>query len=113
MERHREISRSGGETGLQRAAEFARAAGFETEFVGYAKTEVLTQLGALEDVGDGLFLSNSASRLLPGRRRTGHRCGLCRARRRLRTRAELVEAYRFGDDQALLCAAAALPAATA
>ena len=30
---------------LERAAEFARAAGFRTEFVGYEKTEVLTQVG--------------------------------------------------------------------
>src|SRR3990170_1509967 len=32
MERHREISRAGGESDLQRAAEFARDADFETEF---------------------------------------------------------------------------------
>src|SRR5581483_12296053 len=56
MAKHREISRAGGETGMQRAAEFARAADFRTDFVGWAKTEVLTQVGALEELGDGLFL---------------------------------------------------------
>ena len=55
MEEHREISRAGGETGVQRAADFARAADFRTEFVGFVKTDVLTQIGALEDLGDGTF----------------------------------------------------------
>jgi alanyl-tRNA synthetase len=58
MEEHREVSRAGGEKGeLQRAAAFARDAGFATEFVGYAKTDVLTQVGALEELGDGTFLA--------------------------------------------------------
>ena len=58
MDEHREISRAGVAGGnAQRAAEFAAAAGFRTEFVGYEKTEVLTQLGALEELGDGLFLA--------------------------------------------------------
>jgi alanyl-tRNA synthetase len=56
MEEHREISRAGGEkTEVQRAAEFAGLAGFQTEFVGYAKTDVLTQIGALEQLEDGIF----------------------------------------------------------
>ncbi len=42
---------------LQRAVDFARAADFTTEFVGYAKTDVLTQIGALEELDDGLFLA--------------------------------------------------------
>jgi alanyl-tRNA synthetase len=58
MERHREVSRAGGGKGeLQQAAEFARAAGFTTEFVGWEKTEVLTQIGALEELPDGLFVA--------------------------------------------------------
>jgi alanyl-tRNA synthetase len=58
MNRHREISRAGGGKGeLQQAADFARAAGFTTEFVGWEKTDVLTQIGALEELGDGLFLT--------------------------------------------------------
>ena len=47
MERHREISRAGGTTEFQHAADFARGVGFETEFVGYGKTDVLTQIGEI------------------------------------------------------------------
>src|SRR3990170_3054099 len=57
MERHRAVSRAGVEGDLQRAAEFARGAGFETEFVGYFKTDVLTQIGAFEEIENGLFLA--------------------------------------------------------
>src|SRR5438093_2493497 len=58
MEEHREVSRAGGEkTDVQRAADFARAAGFRSEFVGYEKTDVLTQLGAVEELGDGTFFA--------------------------------------------------------
>ena len=51
-------------------------AGFSTEFVGYHKTDVLTQLGALEDLGDGT-LPRQAARVpvLSGRRRPGDRPG--------------------------------------
>ena len=41
---------------MQRAADFAREAGFTTDFVGWEKTEVLTQIGALEEAGEGTFL---------------------------------------------------------
>jgi alanyl-tRNA synthetase len=58
MEEHREVSRAGGEkTDVQRAADFARAAGFKSEFVGYEKTDVLTELGAVEQLADGTFLA--------------------------------------------------------
>ena len=58
MAEHREISRAGAAGGqAARAAEFATAAGFETEFVGYESTDVLTQIGALERVEEGLFLA--------------------------------------------------------
>jgi alanyl-tRNA synthetase len=58
MEGHREVSRAGGEkTDVQRAADFARAAGFRSEFVGYEKTDVLTQLGAVEELADGTFFA--------------------------------------------------------
>src|SRR5438067_454155 len=58
MEEHREVSRAGGEkTDVQRAADFARAAGFRSEFVGYVKTDVLTELGALEQLSDGTFFA--------------------------------------------------------
>ena len=57
MAQHREISRAGVAGGsAQKAAEFTTAAGFRTEFVGYEKVEVLTQIGALEELEEGLFL---------------------------------------------------------
>ncbi|MGH3006606.1 MAG: alanine--tRNA ligase, partial [Gaiellaceae bacterium] len=56
MAEHREISRAGAGRGAARAAEFAREAGFPTEFVGYEKIEALTQIGALEPLEEGLFL---------------------------------------------------------
>ncbi len=58
MEQHREVSRAGGPgRGAQRAADFAHSAGFRSEFVGWEKTEVLTQIGALEELDDGSFLA--------------------------------------------------------
>jgi alanyl-tRNA synthetase len=103
MEEHRDISRAGGVRGeLQRAAEFAAAAGFHTEFVGWEKTEVLTQLGALEPLGDGTFLAKlRESPFYPegGGQVTDQ--GFVE-HDETGARAELVEAYRFEDDQALL-----------
>jgi alanyl-tRNA synthetase len=58
MEEHREVSRAGTSGGAaQQAAEFATSAGFKTDFVGWEKTEVLTQIGALEPLEDGRFLA--------------------------------------------------------
>jgi len=56
MAEHREISRAGGDSDTQRAAEFARESD-PTVFVGYEKTDVLTELHAYEDLGDGTFLA--------------------------------------------------------
>jgi len=103
MERHREISRAGGEGELQRAAAFARAAGFATEFVGYEKTDVLTQIGALEELGDGLFLAKlRESPFYPAGGGQVTDRGTIELDDGSGTRAELVEAYRLGDDQVLL-----------
>ena len=49
----RDLARGRRESELQRAADFARDGRLPTEFVGYEKTDVLTQIGALEDLGDG------------------------------------------------------------
>ena len=58
MAEQRERSRAGARSARTRSAvEFAARAGFQTEFVGYEKTEVLTQIGALEELGDGDFLA--------------------------------------------------------
>jgi alanyl-tRNA synthetase len=103
MERHREISRAGAETGVQRAAEFARAAGFDTVFVGYTKTEVLTQLGAFEALEDNLFLVKlRESPFYPAGGGQVSDTGFIELDDGSGTRAELVDAYRFGEDQALL-----------
>jgi alanyl-tRNA synthetase len=103
MEQHREISRAGGETGLQRAADFASRAGFATEFVGYAKTEVLTQLGAVEQLEDGLFLAKlRESPFYPSGGGQVTDQGVVELDGEPSVRAEVVEAYRFDDDQVLV-----------
>ncbi|HEX5468074.1 MAG TPA: alanine--tRNA ligase [Gaiellaceae bacterium] len=100
MEEHREISRAGGERSeVQRAAEFARDAGFETEFVGWEKTEALTQIGALDELGDGTFLAKlRESPFYPEGGGQVSDQGWIESDGR---RAELVAAFRFGEDQAL------------
>jgi alanyl-tRNA synthetase len=103
MEQHRVVSRAGGDkTDLQRAAEFAQATGFETEFVGYAKTDVLTQAGAVEELGDGTFLcklrespfyAESGGQVTDTGELVNEETGAT---------AVLRAAYKLGDDQALL-----------
>ncbi len=103
MEDHRVVSRAGGDkSDLQRAAEFAAAAGFESEFVGYAKTDVLTQAGAVEELGDGTFLcklrespfyAESGGQVTDSGELINEETGAV---------AVLRAAYKIGDDQALL-----------
>jgi alanyl-tRNA synthetase len=103
MERHREVSRAGGTGELQRAADFARSADFATEFVGYAKTDVLTQIGALEELGDGDFLAKlreSPFYAAGGGQVTD--AGTIELDDGSGTTAELVEAHRLEGDQALV-----------
>jgi alanyl-tRNA synthetase len=103
MEQHREISRAAVEGDVQRAAEFARSADFETEFVGYAKTDVLTQVGALEELEDGVFLAKlRASPFYAAGGGQVTDAGWIELDADPAVKAELVAAYRFGDDQALL-----------
>jgi alanyl-tRNA synthetase len=103
MAEHREISRAGGEKGeLQRAAEFAARAGFKSEFVGFEKTETLSQIGVLEDVGDQMFLAKlRESPFYPAGGGQVSDTGWIESEDGSR-RAELREAYRFDDDQVLL-----------
>ncbi len=102
MGEQRERSRAGvGEKGDQRAADLARAAGFTTQFVGYEQTEVLTQIGVLEELGDGLFLAKlreSPFYVDSGGQVTD--AGAIEAENG--RRAELRQAFRFEGDQALL-----------
>jgi alanyl-tRNA synthetase len=104
MAEHREISRAGGEKGeTRRAAEFAQAAGFTTEFVGYEKTEVLTQLGALDELESGLFLAKlRESPFYPDGGGQVTDAGFIELDGDASRRAVLRAAFRFDDDQALL-----------
>ena len=103
MEQHREVSRAGGSGDLQRAADFARRAGFTTEFVGYTKTDVLTQVGALEELEDGHFLVKlRESPFYPAGGGQVTDRGYVERDDDSGARVEVVEAYRFEDDQALL-----------
>jgi alanyl-tRNA synthetase len=103
MAEHREISRAGGESGVQRAADFAREAGGRTEFVGYRKTEVLTELHAVQPLGDGTFLAKlRESPFYPAGGGQVTDQGWIELDGDPSVRAELVDAYRFDSDQALL-----------
>src|SRR5438874_2474852 len=103
MEEHREVSRAGGEkTDLQRAADFAREAGFRSEFVGYEKTDVLTELGAIEEVPDRTFFAklrespfypDGGGQVTDAGELVHERSGAV---------ATLRAAYRFEDDQVLV-----------
>jgi len=105
MDDHRTVSRAGGDrSDAQRAAEFARDAGFATEFVGYAKTDVLTQIGALAELGDGTFLCklrespfypDGGGQVTDAGELVHEGSGAV---------ATLQAAYRIGDDQALVFA---------
>ena len=100
MAEHREISRAGAGRGIERAAELSRTAGFATEFVGYEKLDVLTQIGALEQLEEGLFLGKL--RESPFYPEGGGQVTDQGWIEKDGARAELVSAFRFGDDQVLL-----------
>jgi alanyl-tRNA synthetase len=103
MEGHREVSRAGGEkSDLQRAADFAQSAGFRSEFVGYEKTDVLTELAATDELGNGTFLAklrespfypDGGGQVSDAGELVNERSGAV---------AVLRAAYRLGDDQALV-----------
>ena len=107
MTEQRERSRAGAARDDARVADFAEAAGFRSDFVGYEKTDVLTQIGALEDVGDGLFLAKLRESPFYAEgggqvRDAGFIEHDAPAGEATPSRAELVEAHRFDDDQVLL-----------
>jgi alanyl-tRNA synthetase len=103
MERQRERSRRAISKDDKRAADFAKRAGFETEFVGYEKTDVLTQIGALDEVGGGLFLTKlRESPFYPEGGGQVTDAGVLELDDGGSTRAELREAYGLEGDQALL-----------
>ncbi len=103
MEQHREVSRVPGGGELDRALQFSRESGFRTEFVGDRKTDVLTQIGALEELEDGHFLAKlRESPFYPAGGGQVTDQGYVELDDGSGTRAELVEAYRLDDDQVLL-----------
>ena len=102
MAEHRTISRAGGESDTQRAADFARETD-PTTFVGYHKTDVLTELHAYEDLGDGTFLAKlRESPFYPAGGGQVSDQGVIELDGDPATRAELVQAHRVGDDQVLV-----------
>jgi alanyl-tRNA synthetase len=103
MEQQRTRSRGALSKDDKRAADFAKRAGFRTEFVGYEKTDVLTQVGALEEVEDDLFLAKlRESPYYPAGGGQVTDAGWIETDDGSGTRAELREAYRLEDDQVLL-----------
>jgi alanyl-tRNA synthetase len=81
---------------------FAQEAGFQTEFVGYEKTEVLTQIGALEELEPGLALVKlRESPFYPAGGGQVTDAGFVE-KDGGGPSATLREAYRIGDDQVLL-----------
>jgi alanyl-tRNA synthetase len=102
MAGHRKISRAGGESDVQRAADFARATD-PTVFVGSHKTDVLTELHAFEDLGDGTFLAKLRdSPFYPAGGGQVSDEGFIELDGDPAVRAELVQAHRVGDDQVLV-----------
>jgi alanyl-tRNA synthetase len=103
MERHREVSRAGGPSELQRAIDFAQSSDFTSEFVGYAKTDVLTQIGALEKLADDLFLAKlRESPFYPAGGGQVTDAGTIELDDGSGTTAELGDAFRLEHDQVLL-----------
>src|SRR5256884_2723215 len=103
MEQQRTRSRAAISKDDQRAVDFAKSADFRTEFVGYEKTDVLTQIGALEDLGAGAFLAKL--RQSPFYAEGGGQVtdtGWIERDDGSGVRADLREAYRLEEDQALL-----------
>jgi alanyl-tRNA synthetase len=103
MASQRERSRAAISKDDRRAAELAQRAGFKTDFVGYEKTDVLTQIGALEEVEGGYFLAKlRESPFYPAGGGQVTDAGWIERDDGSGTRAELEEAYRLEDDQVLL-----------
>jgi alanyl-tRNA synthetase len=102
MEEQRARSRGAVDATEARAAEFAKEAGFTTEFVGYEKTEVLTQIGALEELDErGFFAKLRESPFYPEGGGQVSDAGFIE-HEETGARADLRDALRFGDDQVLV-----------
>ena len=96
MAEHREISRSGGGRAV------AALPGPPSEFVGYDRTEVLTAILVLNDLGDGQFEAKlERSPFYPAGGGQVTDAGFIE-HEETGARAELREAIRIGDDQVLV-----------
>jgi alanyl-tRNA synthetase len=97
MERHREVSRAGGLRAVDDIGDF------KAEFVGYEKTEALTQIGALRPTGESEFHAKlRESPFYPeGGGQVSDRGFL--EHEETQARAEVVAVERIGDDQVLVC----------
>src|SRR5206468_11930017 len=85
--------------------------GFTTDFVGYVKLDVLTQIGALTELEDDLALVKlRESPFYPAGGGQVSDRGWVELDGDPGTRAELVEAYRFDEDQVLLLESSRLAA---
>jgi alanyl-tRNA synthetase len=104
MDEQRKRSRAGAKGENLRAAEFSKEAGFKTEFVGYEKTELLTQIGALGEIAEGLFIAKlRESPFYPeGGGQIGDQGFIESEEAGVDARAEIEQTFRFEDDQALL-----------
>jgi alanyl-tRNA synthetase len=103
MEVQRERSRAAISRDDQRAAEFAAAAGFKSEFVGFEKTDVLTQVGALECVEGSLYLLKlRESPFYPAGGGQVSDGGWIELDGDPSVRVSVSEAYRFEGDQVLV-----------
>jgi alanyl-tRNA synthetase len=102
MAEQRARSRAGAKQVDAQAAEFGAAAGFESEFVGYEKTDVLTQIGALEPLDDGRFLAKlRESPFYPDGGGQVSDAGFIE-NEETGARADLEDAFRLGEDQVLV-----------
>jgi alanyl-tRNA synthetase len=101
MAGQRTRSRASRSSELDRAAEFARETGFETLFVGYERLDMWTQIGALESVDATRFLAKlrESPFYAEGGGQVSDQGWI---EKDDGSRAELIAAFRFGDDQALL-----------
>ena len=101
MAKQRSRSRAGRGDNADRAAGFALDAGFATEFVGYEKLDVLTQLAAVEELEGGAFLGKlRESPFYPEGGGQVSDTGWIELESG--ERAEVAAVHRLGDDQALV-----------
>jgi alanyl-tRNA synthetase len=101
MEQQRERSRASVGSSEQKAVEFATAVGWKSEFVGYEKLEVLTQLGAVFSLGDRFLAKLRESPFYPAGGGQVSDAGHIERDDAPGVQATLREAYRIGDDQVL------------